>query len=62
LAYTLPETIANTVQFRAEFYNVFNHPALASPVTDVTNTQFGQIISGIGGSERNIQFGLRFLY
>jgi hypothetical protein len=50
------------VQFRAEFYNVFNHPALASPVTDVTNTQFGQIISGIGGSERNIQFGLRFLY
>ena len=50
------------VQFRAEFFNVFNHPALAPPVTDVTNAQFGQIISSIGGSERNIQFGLRFLF
>ena len=50
------------VQFRAEFYNIFNHPALAPPVTDVTNAQFGQVISSIGGSERNIQFGLRFLF
>ncbi|MCU1258889.1 MAG: Cna B-type protein [Bryobacterales bacterium] len=50
------------VQFRAEFFNVFNHPALTPPVTDVTNAQFGQIISSIGGSERNIQFGLRFLF
>jgi hypothetical protein len=50
------------VQFRAEFYNIFNHPALAAPVTDVTNAQFGQIISSIGGSERNVQFGLRFLF
>ena len=50
------------LQFRAEFFNVFNHPALAPPVTDVTNAQFGQIISSIGGSERNIQFGLRFLF
>ncbi|MDQ1468781.1 MAG: hypothetical protein QOJ99_261 [Bryobacterales bacterium] len=47
---------------RAEFFNIFNHPALAPPVTDVTNPQFGQIISGIGGSEQNVQFGLRFLF
>jgi hypothetical protein len=50
------------IQFRAEFYNVFNHPALGAPVTDVTNAQFGQIITSIGGSERNIQFGLRVLF
>jgi hypothetical protein len=50
------------VQFRAEFYNIFNHPALAPPVTDVTAAQFGQVVSSIGGSERNIQFGLRFLF
>lgn len=50
------------VQFRAEFYNIFNHPALQPPVTDVTAAQFGQIISSIGGSERNVQFGLRFLF
>ena len=51
-----------TLQFRSEFYNIFNRPALTPPVTDVTNAQFGQIISSIGGSERNIQFGLRFLF
>lgn len=50
------------VQFRAEFFNIFNHPALAPPVTDVTNPQFGQVTGSIGGSERNIQFGLRFLF
>ncbi len=50
------------VQFRAEFYNVFNHPSLAPPVTDVTNAQFGSVTSSIGGSERNIQFGLRLLF
>jgi len=50
------------VQFRAEFYNIFNHPALQPPVTDVTNAQFGQVISSIGGSERNVQFGLRFIF
>ncbi|HZT38432.1 MAG TPA: TonB-dependent receptor [Bryobacteraceae bacterium] len=50
------------IQFRAEFYNIFNHPALGAPVTDVTNAQFGQIITSIGGSERNVQFGLRALF
>ncbi len=50
------------MQFRAEFFNLFNHPALSPPITDITNAQFGQITSAIGGSERNIQFGLRFVY
>jgi hypothetical protein len=50
------------MQFRAEFFNLFNHPALSLPISDVTNAQFGQITSGIGGSERNIQFGLRFVF
>jgi hypothetical protein len=50
------------LQFRAEFFNLFNHPALSPPITDVTSAQFGQVTSGIGGSERNIQFGLRFVY
>jgi hypothetical protein len=50
------------LQFRAEFYNIFNHPALNAPITDITSAQFGQITSSVGGSERNIQFGLRFVY
>ncbi len=50
------------VQFRAEFYNLFNNPALDARGTsfDVSNALFGQIITG--GNPRNIQFGLRFVY
>jgi hypothetical protein len=50
------------MQFRAEFFNLFDHPALSLPISDVTSAQFVQITSGIGGSERNIQFGLRFVF
>ncbi len=50
------------LQFRAEFFNLFNHPALSPPITDITSAQFGQVTSGIGGSERNIQFGMRFVF
>jgi hypothetical protein len=50
------------VQFRAEFFNIFNHPQLEArgATTDLTNPQFGQIV--LGGGDRNVQFGLRFLF
>jgi hypothetical protein len=51
------------VQFRAEFYNIFNTPALSlgtgSSVT-VNAPQFGRILNGT--NPRNIQLGLRFLF
>jgi hypothetical protein len=51
------------VQFRAEFYNLFNTPALSlgntSSVT-VNAPQFGRILSGT--SPRNIQLGLRVVF
>jgi hypothetical protein len=50
------------LQFRAEFYNIFNHPALQNPVSDVTSALFGQITSSFGGTERNVQFGARFVF
>ena len=52
------------VQFRAEFYNIFNHSALLAtgPTTDVTNAQFGQIVQSAAGSERNIQFAVQFIF
>jgi len=50
------------VQFRAEFYNIFNHPALLNPISEVSNAQFGTIVSSAPGSERNIQFGVRLLF
>jgi hypothetical protein len=50
------------VQFRGEFYNIFNQPQfdVRGPSTDVTNPQFGQITEG--GGERNIQFGIRVVF
>lgn len=50
------------MQFRAEFYNIFNTPALTNPVSDVTSAQFGQVTSSFAGTERNIQFALRFVF
>lgn len=51
------------VQFRGEFYNIFNTPALSlgngSSVT-VGTPQFGRIL--IGTSPRNIQFGIRVVF
>jgi len=50
------------IQFRSEFYNIFNHPQLdcRNACTDLTSTTYGQITEG--GGNRAIQFGLRLLF
>lgn len=50
------------IQFRAEFYNIFNHPQFdcRGACGDVTSLTFGQITEG--GGNRNIQFGLRLMF
>jgi hypothetical protein len=51
------------VQFRAEFFNIFNHPVLSlgtgSSVT-IGTPQFGQVLSG--SSPRTVQLGVRLLF
>ena len=51
------------VQFRAEFFNITNHPFLSlgtgSSVT-VNTPQFGKILSGT--SPREIQLGIRVIF
>jgi hypothetical protein len=48
------------VEFRAEFFNLLNHPQFGPPDLDFSSTTFGQIFSTARGStERVIQFGLK---
>ena len=49
-------------QFRAEFFNVTNTPFFEArnQTTDVTNPDFGRILSG--SNPRNIQFGMRLVF
>jgi hypothetical protein len=49
-------------QFRAEFYNFTNTPQFAQPNGDITSGQAGQITDTRLGTERQIQFAIRFSF
>jgi len=49
------------VQFRAEFFNLFNHPQFAAPDNGVTDAAFGAV-SAQYNNPRLIQFSLRVNY
>jgi len=48
------------LQFRAEFYNVFNQVRFNNPNNVVTSPAFGQITSAL--DPRLIQFSLKYLF
>jgi hypothetical protein len=52
------------VQFRAEFFNVFNNVNFGNPNTSVSSSNFGRItgLHGVFGSPRIVQFGLKFVF
>jgi hypothetical protein len=52
------------VQFRAEFFNIFNQVNFANPATGVNSASFGRITSTHAnqGDPRIMQFGLKFVF
>jgi outer membrane receptor protein involved in Fe transport len=61
-----------SLEFRAEFFNIFNHPAFALPDNNLSSPSFGQfsrtpdVANGVprlsSGAPRVIQFGLKLLF
>ena len=53
-------TEAKILQFRAEFFNIFNHANCGVPVNDMNSPSVGQIQTSQPG--RLVQFALKFLF
>ncbi len=50
-----------TAQFRAEVYNVMNHPSFAAPNTTPTSSSFG-VATQVVSEPRNWQFALKLKF
>lgn len=50
------------IDFRAEFFNLFNHPQFSFPEQFLGSGNFGRITTTRLNSERQIQFGLRWTF
>lgn len=62
LAKNFPIKEAVTLQFRSEFFNMFNHPDYAAPVSSINVGTAGRVLGVAGAGPRNIQFGLKLLF
>jgi hypothetical protein len=49
------------LEFKAEFFNAFNHPNFANPNNSFGSPQFGRI-SSVSENGRSLQFGLKFVF
>jgi Carboxypeptidase regulatory-like domain/TonB dependent receptor len=56
----IPIKESKSIQFRAEFFNVFNHANFRLPDNDISSPTFGQITEALPG--RLVQLALKFLF
>jgi len=56
-----PLTESKAVEFRADCFNLFNHPNRDDPVSDISNPEFGKVLS-FSSSPRIMQFALKFVF
>jgi len=49
-----------TLQFRAESFNVANHPNFGLPIADMASRNFGQVL--LAGPPRLMQFALKAIF
>jgi len=50
------------LEFRAEAFNIANHPQFNNPATDITAGNFGQINGTLLASERELQFAAKLFF
>ena len=58
---SIPVTESQRVEFRAEFFNLFNNVNWANPINVASSANFGQIASTTTGP-RVIQFALKYTF
>ncbi|HUA58318.1 MAG TPA: carboxypeptidase regulatory-like domain-containing protein, partial [Verrucomicrobiae bacterium] len=57
-----PFTERYRMQFRGEFFNLANTPQFNFPDSGYGDTNFGKVTSTLAGTERHIQFSLKFIF
>jgi hypothetical protein len=50
------------VEFRAEIFDLFNHPQFGPPNGTVTSSTFGDVTNTVNNTFRIVQFGLKFIF